>query len=390
MGWLGQIFGRRRREERRRVQAHVRTVLEHAGPEAAWRRMTAALIADTDADELLHLAAEVLRRGNEARLAEMFARSADAPHDPRRLLELGSALLGTQQPEAAAAILERAIAFVPFDAVVRSELALAYAHSGRPEQVLETLALHPCLGDDPGALFEFGWAALLMGDLGAVEGVLRELSGARSLRKKLEASLARAQLGMESDPPDARDFYFVEHGGLLLDAEGALGGRHDTLTIDAEWTDTHLGALGHYLFHALEAPRHVVALREQDRPLAERVAAAAQADVLPAGRGRPPAGVVVTVDADALGDVGQESWQSTELVWFALTMPFERPVAHTPDFLGAFAREVVVRDDALQPPSRTSVPNPQLTPFMATRQALLPPTGTRVRSAFLPDAPLPR
>ena len=30
---------------------------------------------------------------------------------------------------------------------------LAHARSGHPDKVLATLALHPCLADDPGALF---------------------------------------------------------------------------------------------------------------------------------------------------------------------------------------------------------------------------------------------
>jgi hypothetical protein len=40
--------------------------------------------------------------------------------------------------------------------------------------VVETLALHPCLGDDSGALFLLEWASLLCRDLDSAEGALAE------------------------------------------------------------------------------------------------------------------------------------------------------------------------------------------------------------------------
>ncbi|HJL16386.1 MAG TPA: hypothetical protein RMH99_12060, partial [Sandaracinaceae bacterium LLY-WYZ-13_1] len=261
MGWLGRIFGSgRRREARRRTELRLRARLEDAGAEATWPAVADALTADPEHDALLHVAAHVLRLGGEAPTAELFDRAADAPHDPQRLFELGSRLLSEEQPEVAAALLERALAFVPFDAVVRSELALAQARSGRPDKVLEALALHPCLGDDPGALFEFGWASLLTGDLEAAEGALGELHGAPALRRKLALALERARIGAAAEPPDARDFYFLEHGGLLLDADGPRRGRYEAWPA-ARWPLV-LADLGWYLKARVPRPRHVIALDE--------------------------------------------------------------------------------------------------------------------------------
>ena len=179
----------------------MRGLLEREGARAAWSVLEAGLRSDPDPLELFHLAGHVLRLGGEHETAELFDRAADAPHDPQRLFELGSELLREEQPEAAAAMLERALAFAPFDAVVWSDLALAQARAGRPRAVMETLALHPCLAEDPGALFQFAWAALLAGDLEAAEGALAELHQAPALRTLLEHAVARARIGAASDPP---------------------------------------------------------------------------------------------------------------------------------------------------------------------------------------------
>lgn len=387
MGWLGRIFGsRRRREDRLAVEARLRGVLEDDGPAAAWTGIAAALEADPEHDALFHLAAEVLRRGGDARTAELFDRAADAPHDPQRLFELGSTLLGEEQPEVAATLLERALRFVPFDAVVRSELALARARSGRPDKVLEALALHPCLADDAGALFEFGWASLLTGDLDAAEGALGELHGAPSLRRKLAQAIERARIGMAADPPDARDYYFVEHGGLVIDAGGPSAGRFPSLSIDRAWMDAWLGALGWLLRAQVPKPRHVIAIDDAHAALAEAVARACDGVVRRPERGGLPRGIVPVRDGDVLAAVDP----SDELLVVAATLDPWRTAPRAPDVVGALARDATWTPDTLAAADGAGPPDASLRSFVEPRRHLLPPNGKRVVSAYVPDAPLPR
>lgn len=395
MGWLGSLLGLRRcSEERRRTEDAVRAALVERGPDSAWVLAAEALAEDPDHGALLRLAGQILRAADESETAELFDRAADAPHDPQRLFELGSALLSVEQPELASVLLERALRFEPFDAVVRSELALARARSGRPDLVLETLALHPCLGEDPGALFQFGWAALLTGDLDAARGALGELRGPLALRRKLALALERAELGAAKDPPDARDFYFVQHGGLLLDAGGPLRGRYESLGLDAAWTARVLQDLGWVLHRLMPSPRHVVSLDEDHLPLAEAVAMACEGRVLPAGRGRLPSGVLPLRSASSIREqLDAISRQTDELMVFALTMDWRHIVPRAPELVGAFIHGsggTAPLPIDVSGASRSLAVSDDVRDFVESRRAYLPPAGTRVRSAYLPDAPLPR
>ncbi|MCA9606786.1 MAG: hypothetical protein KC619_14370 [Myxococcales bacterium] len=391
MGWLGNIFGaRKRREARREVEDRLRATLEQGGPDAVWPEIVEALRADPEDEGLYRLAGHVLRLAGEARTGELFDRAADAPHDPQRLFELGSALLSAEEPEGAAAMLERAIAMSPFDAVVRSELALAHARSGNPDKVLATLALHPCLADDPGALFELAWASLLKGDLDTAEGAARELHGARPLRHKLELAIDRAKASPTMR--DARDFYFVEHGAILVDGDGPLGGRYPSLTIDEDWVATVVGDAGAVLERLMPAPRRVVAIDDEHFGLAEAVAAACGGSVLPAGRGRLPSAVVPLLSGEMIEDrVEAERRRSPDLWFFALTADHRRSLARAPELVGAFTRQASLELPNIRGGIRRSrAPSSTLLDFVESRRAYLPPRGERVRAAYVPDAPLPR
>lgn len=390
MGWLGSIFGsRKRREARRALEVRLLAELEAKGARAVWPEIVSALRRDPEAGGLFHLAARALREAKEPRTAELFDRAADAPHDPQRLFELGSELLSREQAEVAAVLLERAIAFVPFDAVVRSELALAYARSGEPERVLATLALHPCLADDPGALFELAWASLLIGDLETAAGAARELHGASALRRKLDLAIDRALVSPAMR--DARDFYFVEHGGVLVDAGGPLAGRYRSLHLDAERTARIVGDLGAVIARLRPRPRHVIALDEEHWPLAEAVATACGGSVLAAGRGRVPPGVLPVLDGRVIEERVDDVSRKSDEVWLAaLTLDWSRGVARAPELVGAFAKNVERTPDALRPRPGASAPSTELLDFVESRRPHLPPDGKRVHGAYVPDAPLPR
>jgi len=391
MGWLGNIFGsRRRREARLAIEAELRAALDEEGAASVWPQVIAALRSDPEADGLYRLAGHALRLGGEARTAVLFDRAADAPHDAQRLFELGSALLTNDEPEGAAIMLERAIAFVPFDAVVRSELALAHARSGDPDKVLATLALHPCLADDPGALFELAWASLLKGDVDTAEDAARELRGVGSLRNKLELAIDRAKAS--PNLRDARDFYFVEHGGVVLDSQGPLGGRYETLDVDSEWLSTVITDAGAVLERLIPAPRRVIALDEEHWPLAEALATACGGSVLSPGRGRLPAAVLPLYEGRMIETrVDAESRKADELWFFALTVDHRRSLARAPELVGAFTREAKREGESGKATFKKARPcSAPLLDFVESRRPYLPPRGDRVRAAYLPDAPLPR
>ncbi len=381
MGWLSAIFGRRRRAQRRQVEGAIRAVLDAEGPDVAWRQTAAALRSDPEAGGLLHLAAHVLRVGGEPQTAELFDRAADAPHDPQRLFELGSELLSEEQPELAAVLLERALRFVPFDAVVRSELALAHARAGRPDKVLATLALHPCLADDPGALFEFGWASMLTGDLDAATGALRELHGAVELRRKLASALERAR---EFPPADARGFYFVEHGAVLLDDGGPIAGRYAEVALEgprlarvlaeAAWVAR---AVGVQAVHVLD---------EAHRPLAEHLASAIGASLRAVPeRGRVGPGLLPLWRGATLEGLDRDAYDRPGTYTLALAIDHRRSLVHAPELVGVFAREATFGDLEGLPPARAE----RAPGFVPPRRELLFDRGVRLRAAYLPDAPIP-
>ncbi|MCZ7679867.1 MAG: hypothetical protein M5U28_14340 [Sandaracinaceae bacterium] len=390
MGLFDAIFGKRRRESARRaLEARVRAILEAEGPGPAWSALEVALRADPDPVPLFHLAAHVLRLGGERATAELFDRAADAPHDPQRLFELGSELTSAEQPEAGAAMLERALAFAPFDAVVRSELAIAQARAGWPDRVVETLALHPCLAEDPGALYQFGWASMLCGDLRAAEGALGELAGVPELSAKLRGAIARARL-CDGEPPSARRFAFVEHGALLLDDGGPLGGRYARLEADGAWIGRTLAALGWALAELVPPPRRVIALDEATRPLAQAVARASGGALIERGRGRLPSGVVVVFDAGELEALERESAGAEGALVVALTMDFTRRAPRVPDVVGAFARVAELDREAVASAPAEADVDPSLRRFVEARRAHLPPSSGPLRGAYVPDEPLPR
>jgi hypothetical protein len=81
------------------------------------------------------------------------------------------------------------------------------------------------------------------------------------------------------------------------------------------------------------------------------------------------------------------------LIVFALTLDWQRSVARAPEIVGAFARQVEHVPDAFRGDAgateRREVSG-DLKAFVERRLAHLPPAGPRVRSAYVPDAPLPR
>ncbi len=348
-----------------------------------------ALLEAPGDPELLRLAADALLRSGERDGVELFTRAADAPDDLARMVELGSHLLSREAPELACAFLSRALSFAPFDAMIRSELAIAQARSGRPHDAVETLALHPCLADDPGALFELAWSSLLTGDRGTAEGARRELERhglGRALRDKLDCALRRAQVPHAAEPADARDYLFLEHGSVLLACDGPHRGRHGVLTVTEPMAAALLGRAAAVVTELVPRPRRIMAADEGAEPWAAALADAAGGERVPLGAGRLASGVVVARRAADLEPLAERLRAAAgEVLSFALVLDWSRGLSATPDLVGVLAREARIGDAPAARPDGDAA----LLDFVRTRRAHLPPAGRRVPTAYVPDAPLP-
>ena len=404
MGLLDWLPGKRRaaREEASAAAAaEAASILARGDARGALARAGLALVDAPDDVRLLRAAADALQLLGRARTAELARLAADAPHDVARALELGAHLLGEDALTLADAVLGHALTLAPFDAVVRSERALAQALSGQHAAAVATLSLHPCLADDPGALFQFAWSSLLSGDPAAAEGAAEELArhpSAENLRRRLLAALRRAEVPPDAEPPDARDFYFLEHGALLLELAPVASARFAALELDTAHA-ARLVSRAAVALRLLDArPAACTAVDDAARPYAEALGAALAIPALPLpSAGRVPDGVLVArtaIDlAPALDRLGAHDGRVVTLV---IAQPSAERAPCAPDLLGVFAARLrfAVEPDALvravADAAREAPPfHARLTGFVEARRALLPPRDRgRVASAYLADAPL--
>jgi tetratricopeptide (TPR) repeat protein len=353
--------------------------------------------ADT---QLLRLAGDCALRLGRVRTATLARRAADAPHDPQRFFELGSALLAEDDACLAEAALGHALALAPFDAVARSERALAQARQGKHREAVETLSLHPCLADDPGALFQFSWSSLLSGDREAAAGAAERLRTLRDdadeLVLRLDDALARATVPPDADPPDARDLLYLQHGGLLLEPAPTADARYGALTVDAgraasivSRAAVALGLLG------IEPPA-VHAADEASAPYAEALAVllGRPMPVLPEA-GRVPDGVLVGRDALALVPLLPRLGATRDgVVALAIAQRWRVRAPMAADLVGAFAADLRFEVDAQELLERARASrrhggtpvHARLQSFVERRRAFLPPAGRRLRAAWVGDA----
>lgn len=406
MGLLRRLFGIAGpgRATRERLGAQARAVVEatlRAGDVAAALGLLRQALASAPADpHLLRLLADVLLRAGRARLAALARLAADAPHDPQRFYELGASLLAEDEAALAEAALGHVLALVPFDAVARSEQALARAWQGKHREAVETLSLHPCLADDAGALFQFSWSSLLSGDAAAAARSaerLRALRGASDdLVRRLDDALARAAVPPDADPPDARDLLYLEHGGLLLDPAPTPDARYRALALDT----AHAGRIVSRAAVALGLlglePAAVYAADAASAPYADALAAslARPRAALPSA-GRVPEGVLVGRDGAALAPLVprlDEARDRTVCVAIAQVWRARGPMAA--DLVGAFASDLTIDVDAarLVAQARADRDAPErpvharLQAFVERRRDFLPPAGRRLRAAWVADA----
>lgn len=397
-GLLGMLFGRRARARRERAADAVRRArlsLDAGDSAAALEICRGAMLESPDDRELLVVASESALRENDRSTSELLARAADGGGDPQRFFELGSHLLATEAADLAAAVLARALELAPFDAVVRSELALAQLRSGRPQQAIETLALHPCLADDPGALFELAWASLLCGDVDAAAAAREPLEAAgapRTLVAKLDCALERATIPPSSDPPDARDYLFLEHGALLLDPAPSARGRFVELDVDALRASRLVTLAAEAIGELAGTPPRVTAADDGALALAHALADRLGASVEPLGEGRVPPGVLVARAANDLEPLAARLGDPTisGTITFALVLDWSRTAARVPDVIGATARKVTWRAFAEGGLTSEAIDSGELLAYVRARRAHLAPHGRRVAAAWVPDAPLPQ
>lgn len=404
MGLFDWLRGKSRAEREAALTAAVArsaATLARGDARGALTEANGALVHAPDEPRLLHAAAAALLLLGRTRTAELSRLAADAPHDVPRVLELGSQLLIDDALDVADAVLGHALTLAPFDAVVRSERALAQALAGRHTDAVATLSLHPCLADDPGALFQFAWSSLLSGDPAASAGAAEELArhpSAENLRRKLLAALRRAEIPPDADPPDARDFLFLEHGALLLELAPVRSARFAALELDTAHAARLLSRAAVALRLLEVRPPACIAIDADALPYAEALAAALEVPTLTLpGVGRVPDGVLVARTATQLATVHDRlGAHGGRVVTFALTHPFAERTPVTPDLLGLFAERLrfAVEPETLVETAaeagRSAEPfHARLSAFIEARRALLPPHDVaRVPTAYLADAPL--
>ena len=404
MGLLDWLRGKSRAERQAALTAAVAesaAVLARGDANGALAAAERALVHAPDDPRLLHVAADallVLGRARTAQLARLFA---DATHDVPRALELGSQLLVEDALDLADAVLGHALSLAPFDAVVRSERALAQALAGRHAVAVATLSLHPCLADDPGALFQFAWSSLLAGDPEAAAGACEELArhpSAENLRRKLLAALRRAEIPPDADPPDARDFLFLEHGALLLELAPAPSARFGALELDTAHAARLVSRAAVALRLLGSTPPACIAVDDDALPYAQALSAALAVPTLSLPEiGRVPDGVLVARTAAELAAVaGRLGAHGGSVVTFSIAHPYAERTPFTPDLLGLFAERLRFAVDAHElalsaadAGSGTEPFHARLSAFIEARRELLPPRDlTRVPTAYLADAPL--
>src|SRR5688500_9384374 len=119
MSWFSRLWNRSARGAGEVALAPVRHALAGGDPDGALLLARRAASVHGVSDELLRAAAAACLALSDAISAELFARAADTPGDPARLVELGMHLIEQEAYDLAGAVLERALESAPLDAMVR-------------------------------------------------------------------------------------------------------------------------------------------------------------------------------------------------------------------------------------------------------------------------------
>lgn len=361
--WLSRWTAKGREAEALR---DAESALARGDRDRAWSLALGALVTRGSPDAL-RAASKIARARTDDRLALRIDRAADDPADGSRAAEAAAALAEHGALDAGIALLERALALSPFDAVLRSELAVLLARAARPAESASCLALHPCLADDPGALFQFAWSSLLAGDAGAAHGCIPMLQPVHpELARVLAAALERDAVAPGART--ARDWLFIEHGAVLLRDGVHPAADPDDPALVTALVDA-LAALGQPI------PRVIAAVADDD-DLARAIAAVLGVEHAPPARAGIPSGLVVARDARALTASRDHLATGARVVSFGAVLPIDGG-APVPDVVGAIARRLGSVRAPIDP-----VP---LRAFVERRRAQVRARETR---AFVPDAPI--
>lgn len=341
------------------------------------------------------------RESGDLGMTAAVGRLADALDDPQRLFELGSLLLSAFRPRSAASVLEAALLRAPFDAVIRSEAALAFQYARRPDKALEMLALHPCLADDAGALFSFGWCSLLCCDVqaaqGALGGLLEEGDPERKpLALRLQGAIERMQT-LGARPRTLAEWVFVEYGSVLLDESPEGRGRYVLLRADHRWflrIANTVAALARSRCLDMDAEVRVSYADAAARSLAEACAEVLGGEVTPWEQGAALPGLLVASSPEGLLRQKGE-WQRPGVVTLVALMPGTTPASITPDLIGAFADSAKWSGDSSAPRDVEAKVETDPEAFSVEwflrlhgGPARLAEARTRTRGKFVHDAPM--
>lgn len=215
--------------------------------------------------------------------AELFAALLADPEDPQNLYDMGFTFVEAGLPEVGMNYLQLCHERVPDDFLVRYELAYALFLAGRYAEalpLLEGLTVDPNhAGPEPLAagllLVE---AYLYAGDAERARASHERLAAgditgdAAAQLDALSLLLARADLFPDRETLGPREWYFIEHGGVILQVQRNPLGELHRARLDAPFLAGLMRRLLIQLLALDQKPEVIQSLSDQARPIADVLA----------------------------------------------------------------------------------------------------------------------
>lgn len=336
------------------IQAALNDVdarVEAGDARRALLRLFELLTAHPFLPDALARAAEVTRLCGAAQEAPLFARVAEVPGDSQALYDLGYLLVESGFPMIGVAYLERCLELEPGQPLVRYEAAYAHFSAGDYERAGRDLST---LVDSGELCGEEGFAAELL----LVESLLYNGEGdlARDVFDKIDVAdsseggeqrmdavahlLARAD-ALPCGPTDARDWHFVERGGVVL----GTGEDRAEAWVPAITSLEFLARLVRTLESVLAAleiePEEIQALGYEMLPIAQVLARRLGVPLAHDGTPATERRLVLAHDGDAISRehiLLRNRDDAHDL--FALSFDPRRDYPITPDIVGQFAADL--------------------------------------------------
>ena len=316
----------------------------------ALRVLLELLLLEPLHDEGLRAAARLASHLGSKEDADRFTAVAEEPTDPQALYDLGFTFVEQGLPGLAVRYLERCVEHEPDHPLVRYELGYALFQAGAFETALPHLARTAADGSLAGP--EPFAASLLMvechlhlGDLDAARDAFEAIDAtgdaqADAQLDAIAATIARAARRFGTGRLDARDWYFIEQGGVTLRVDPELPGG----TLGVDWIADLLRRLEAVVDALDVAPEVVSFVSPESKPIAAALAYRLGAQLIDAESFDPhadePTLLVAKEPAEFVPMLTSLRVHDDDLHLFAVTLDprVDHPIA--PDIVGLFSSGV--------------------------------------------------